>query len=349
MFMVFFQILADIYIQFTIFTLLLKLVDKPMVKKIHDAPNVEEALVLKKQLIKKRKKFSIFFIIFIFAVPIIETLLLFKPLDSASAIIAYSNFAKIVFMIICVPIFLDYANKHHKIIGNLSIMKADEFLATGEKYVLYLRGFDSDIYNKKKVDEKDFSEDILSKVVLKGLELPLVAVGMTKEVECPLGGKRVYVIDETWKQGVLDLMRHAEKIVYRVNDRDSCIWEIKSSLEMYDKCVFVVDDLLRYHKVKTVLSDTLALPDIPPSEFESLPLEYDSRRFYFTSDNKMIPFEGKLSDYCQMVGVSPSSVSKSDLKDEDKPFYLRPFFVFLAILAAVRGIVTLALLIQSRL
>lgn len=340
------QILVDIYIQFTIFALLLKLVDRPMAKRIHDAPDVEEALRLKKQLIKKRKTFLIVFIIFIFAVPLAEMYLFADPNNYGNTVMA---FIKIFFMIILLPIFLEYANKHHKILGNLSILKAEDFLATGEKYVLYLRGFDSDIYNKKKVDDKDFSEDILSKVVLKGLELPLVAVGMTKEVDCPLGGKRIYVKDEAWREEVLELMRKAEKIVYRVNDRDSCIWEIKNSTEVYEKCVFVVDELARYQNVKTVLGDTLTLPDLPPSEFESWPLEYDSRRFYFTSDNKMIPFEGELSDYCQMVGLGPDAVSKADLKDKDKPFYTRPFFVFLSILAAIKGIAALVQQIQNRL
>lgn len=339
------QILVDIIIQFSVFILLLKLVDRPMAKRIYDAPDIETALNLKKRLIKKRKVLLIGFIIIIFAVPLAEMYLIANPNDYDKAVL---GFIKIFFLIILLLLFLDYDNKHHRILGNLSILKAEDFLASEKEYVLYLRGFESDIYNKKKVDEKDFSEDNLSKTVLKGLKMPLVAVGMTKEVDCPLGGMRVYVKDETWRQEVLELMHKAEKIVYRVNDRNSCVWEIENSTEMYDKCVFVVDDLPRYLNVKTVLSETLTLPDLPPSEFESLPLEYDSRRFYFKSDNKMIPFEGEFSDYCEMIGVDPDTVVKPDLKDEDKPFYTRPFFVFLFILSLIKGIATLVQLIQNR-
>lgn len=350
------DVLFEVFILFAFFSLLLILVDKPFVKKIVTALNIEEALGYKKELLKKRKTFLIAFIIIIV---LFEAMRLIAASSASDPNFAVSTFLRVAVLCIVLPFYLDNSNKHHKFLGNMSIVKAADFLATGEKYVLYLRGFESDVYNPRKANKKDFSEDTLSKVVLNGLALPLVAVGMTKEVDCPQGGKRVYVNDETWEKEVLELMHKAEKIIYRVNDRKSCVWEIEKSAEMLHKCVFVVDDLLKYRNVKFLLKEVLVLPNIPDSEFESSPLEIkgvfalpntpdsefesipsklDSRRFYFTSENKMIPFNGELSDYCQMIGLNPDAVSKSDIKDKHKPFFKRPFFIFLIILPAIRNI-----------
>lgn len=348
-------VMLNIIIQFAIFSLLLKIIGRPQIKKIKEAANIDEAILHKKKLIKKRKSYLYAFITIIVLIQVILAHLAMYHgevfptcLQDYKEGMAFSSFFNILFTIILLPIYLDYSNKRNKFIGNVSVDKASDLLASDKSFILYLRGFESDVYNKKKADPKEFSEHILSKVILKGFEMPLCAVGMTKEVECPQGGIRVYVDDANWEEEVLKLMNKAEKIIYRVNDRKSCLWEIKNSADIYHKCVFVVDDLEKYNNVQTQLKGTLDLPEIPASEYEDWPLEYDSRRFYFTSDNKMIPFNAELEDYCQMVGLDADAVSEADIKDsKNKPFYTRPFFIVIMVFAAIRSIVEIIGLINK--
>lgn len=342
-------ILLNIILQFAIFSLFLKIVGKTQIKKIKESASVDEAIRQKKILIKKRKTCLYIFIALLIVVQasIICVGYYYSNLLPANSECRENIYSRIIiptyfglpFYIILLCVYLDYSNKNNKYIGNLSTRKASDLLMSDENFVLYLRGFESDIYKNKKTDEQDFSEDVLSKVVLKGLGLPLCAVGMTKEIECPLGGIRVYVNDENWEEEVIKLMNKAEKIIYLVNDRKSCIWEIKNSTDVYHKCVFVVDDLKKYNNVQTQLKGTVDLPRIPASEFEDLPLESDPRRFYFTSDNIMNPFNGETSDYCQMISLDANAVSKSDIKNiKNKPLYTKPWFIVVMIIVGIRAI-----------
>ena len=335
------QVLLDIIIQFAIFSLLLKIVDKPSIKKIKKASNVDEALHQKKRLLEKRKKSLYAFLAVLVIIHIIEMQI---AIDDSNDPKIFYLFIKLFASLIILPIYLNYSNKHNKILGNLSTTKALDFLVENDEFVLYLRGFESDVYDRNKVDDRSFSEDIMSKVIQTGLELPFCAVGMTKEVDCPLGGIRGYVNDATWETEVLELMNKAKKIIYLVNDRESCIWEIKNSKHLFHKCVFVVDDLVKYDNVKSFLSGTLDLPDIPVSDYEELPLEYDPRCFYFTSDKKMHPFSGELSDYCQMIGLDADSVSESDIKDENNSFFTSTFFICVMLIAAI---ITIKMIIEQ--
>ena len=227
--------------------------------------------------------------------------------------------------------YIDYSNKTSEFLEGLSVEKAADYLKSNDHFVLYLRGFESDVYNKHKLKRGEFSEDILSKVVSKGLRIQLCAIGMTKEVKCPLGGRRVYVEDAIWEQEVFELMKKADKIVYRVNDRPSCLWEIQKSKDVYEKCVFVVDDLEKYNNVRKALDGMVELPPIPKSSAGN-----DSRKFYFTSDNVIKEFGGKVSDYCEMLGLSADEVTKENLKSEEVGFsFILQILIFIVIIVAL--------------
>lgn len=330
-------IMLEILILFAIFSLILKIADIPLVKKIKNAENVNVAISYKKELISKRKRVLGIFIGFIILFKIVMIQMMQTKYTDDYMVVPYI-ISYVVFIVLLFT-YVEYSNKNNKYLGNLSVEKADDFLADDNRFVLYLRGFESDVYNDKNVGKYDFSENVLSKVVQVGLESQLCAIGMTKEVNCPLGGRRVYVEDEKWESEVLNLMKKAEKIVYLLNDSQSCIWEIEKSNEVHDKCVFVVDDLMKYDNVKKTLKGVINMPDIPASDMEDLSLEYDTRRFYFKSDRVMKPFDGEVSDYCEMLGLNADDVTEEDIKkDKKQPFYTRPFFIFLMMLAAARAI-----------
>lgn len=337
----------DIIILFAVFVLLLKLVDKPLVKKIKNSTSIEEAIDYKKELLQKRKKF---FRVFAVVSVILELLAsitnnsvdlaeLYLDSESLITISIGLGFIQAAIFIGISGAFLKSSNFNGKYLDNLSIDYASDLIASDEDFVLYLREFERDIYDEKKLGKWDFSENTLSQVVKKGLGLSLCAVGMNKEITCPAGGKRFYVNDKNWEEEVAELMKKAKKVVILVSDRASCLWEIKKTADIYHKCIFVVDDLEKYNNVKNTLKGEVFLPDFPKAEVEDLPLEYDPRRFYFTSDNRMIDFEGELSDYCQMLGLSSDAVTEEDIKkDKKNPFYTRPWFIFIMIIVFLRSL-----------
>lgn len=337
----------DILLSFGVLVLLLKLVDKPLSKKIKNSTSIEEAIQYKKELLQKRKKFFRTYVIIAVLLELIASIIntpgyLSKfDLDGESIItlsIALGILTAGIFVGLSY-LFLKYSNFNDKYFDNLSIEYASTLIDSDEDFVLYLREFERDIYDEKKIGKWDFSENTLSQVVQKGMGLTLCAVGMNKEVTCPIGGKRFYVNDKKWEEEVSELMNKAKKIVILVSDRSSCLWEIKNLKNLYHKCVFVVDDLAKYDNAKNILNGIVNLPNLPKADVEDLPLEYDPRRFYFTSDNKMVDFEGELSDYCQMLGLSTDAVSDEDLKkDKKNPFYTQPWFIFLIIIGIIKTI-----------
>ena len=339
----------DILILSVVFVLLLKQVDKPFVKKIKGSTSIEEAINYKKELLQKRQKFFRTFIIISVLIELIASIFVFPDIlyfltkgsfdhESLIGISIILGIISTVIFIVFSSLFLRHSNISSKYLDNLSIDHASDLLCSDENFVLYLREFERDIYDEKKVEKWDFSENILSQVVQKGMGIPLCAIGMNKEVTCPMGGKRFYVNDKNWKEEVLELMKKAEKIVLLVSDRSSCLWEIKNSADLYHKCVFVVDDLAKYDNAKNILNGTINLPDLPKSEVDDLPLDYDPRRFSFTSDNKMIDFEGELSDYCQMLGLGADAVTEADIKkDKRNSFYTQPWFIVLMIITILKA------------
>lgn len=120
------------------------------------------------------------------------------------------------------------------------------------KYILYLRGFEQDVYFSDVILEEDrykcFSEYKLSEYF--DHNIPFIAIGMTKEIWQPRGAMRLYVGDESWQEAVGLLMKQSLCNVILVNDRDSCIWEIEQSYAVLDKTVFIVDDIEKYNHVK---------------------------------------------------------------------------------------------------
>lgn len=159
---------------------------------------------------------------------------------------------------------------YHKAIDGISVYTREEFQKEHPRYALFLRAFYNDEYQEASCSiplttdkEKDvpFSEQHfvaeLEKII------PVCAVGMTKEVEHPIGATRVYVDDETWQDDVSLLMDKAEMIFILVDNRDSCIWEIKQSEIFKEKTIYIINDITKYNQVRKALKESYKLPLIP--------------------------------------------------------------------------------------
>lgn len=112
------------------------------------------------------------------------------------------------------------------------------------KFVLYLRGFAQDNYSlgqidlsKRRKNLNNFSEAHFINILKQ--YMPVYAVGMTKELNAPIGAERIYLNDTEWEQEVLSLMNKASLIVILLNDSLSCIWEIRESNQFKNKVVFI--------------------------------------------------------------------------------------------------------------
>ncbi len=323
---------------FSLFALVLKLIDWPVLRKIKTATDSETAIKYRESLLRNRKIAFISFVAFLVLITlndIDEAIYAMETDIYLSTIIILSDILSIVILYL----YLRSSNKYMQIKGRVSTFTASEFCNTNERFVLFLRSFERDTYKENECGKWDFSEEILAKIVEKGMGIHMCAVGMTKEGDSPFGGIRVYVNDETWEDEVYKLMCKAEKVIILVSDKKSCLWEIKMTKDIYHKCLFIVDNLEKYENARTQLSGILDLPSIPPAEVPDIPLEYDPRGFYFTADNVMKDFCGEFSNYCQMLDLPADAVCEKDISEDKKePFYTRPFFIFLMIIAVINFI-----------
>lgn len=85
---------------------------------------------------------------------------------------------------------------------------------------------------------------------------------MTKEADSPIGAKRIYVDDSSWKEDVKELIEKSETIFILVRDRESCIWEIETAIAHLKKVKFIIDDIDKYNNVRETLKNKIDLPEI---------------------------------------------------------------------------------------
>ena len=168
-------------------------------------------------------------------------------------------------------------------------------------YILYLRGFSSDDYTttyqdlaKKKRFHFKFSEGDF--IYFLRQYMPVFAVGMTKELESPLGAERIYLNDKTWREEVMELMQEAQLIVISLNDSSSCIWEIQQAYQFKNKVVYIADEkekLLNLRKEMHRLNDYT----FPAS------IRYRNIAYYINNENiiKTIESSNNAQSYKQTI------------------------------------------------
>ena len=190
----------------------------------------------------------------------------------------------------------------------ISVETKKTYLLQNKDFVLYLRAFHNDNYNDESLtdvmtpyifkgpvpDDRYIFDSFCEQFFIKEIEqfLPSCAIGMSHEMESPIGATRVYVDDVTWKDDVYEMMNQATWIVMLLEDRESCLWEFEQSFKMRDKTFYIVDDIQMYMRIKEK-NPALALPNPPDYDFE-----YEHFFFRWDGDKYVfLPFENTINNY----------------------------------------------------
>lgn len=250
----------------------------------------EDCVELRKEAIAKRKRIVAVYFSLV-AVALVVLSILMPPYILANIFAAG---------VLCLTVLTE--KNDMDIYGNISLQTAEDFLKENNRYYLYLRGFNDDHPFGEEVGTMEkFNEALFAEVMELALGMPLCALGMTKEIDAPVGAIRVYVDDKTWQDHVLELMNKAEKIFILINTRKSCIWEIEKSKSMLDKTIFIVDDIDRYSNVKKYIDEGIIMPDI--SDNQSLP-------FYFKNKGKAEYLGDEFDGYLHLLGLNPTEAKE---------------------------------------
>ena len=287
----------------SLYKIIFKLFDIKSNKAIKNAKNVEEAIMLRKKILSKRKK--VFYCYFIIALVTCFILLLSLGLydyDGLRFIIIF------LFVLVIVLITIKHEMPKKDLYGNISYDTPDSFLDKHARFYLYLRGFDSDIpFGEEEMAKAQvFKESDFIEVVEYALGIPCCALGMTKEVDSPIGATRVYVNDDEWQEKVLELMNKAEKIFILVNNRTSCIWEIEQSVSLLNKTVFIVDDCKKYQAIRNQFINKINMPEVPNNI--SIP-------FYFENGSNAVPFNNVWDGYFDILMLDPAVIEEKKIEE----------------------------------
>ena len=307
--------MVQIIIIFAVYGLLQKLfIDRPLIRRIKRSSTAKEAIACRKKLRFRRR---LFFAIYVPIVFILPQLVQSMAAVEATGVVDPRFFLWVLIVPLILWGYLISEKNFDRLMGNISTSDKASFLSSNADYVLYLRGFESDDYSseKKQIDKSRkrnsrFSEYYFTRVLQ--TKETVCAVGMTKEVDAPIGAQRIYLDDETWKADVLDLMRAAKTIYILVNDRPSCIWEIAQSLSMLDKTVFIVDEREKYDKVRQLgYEHGIEFPPIPHS------VEGRSNDFVAIRFDEGGPdcrsYDKSLKGFAEMLGMPVPRIRKPGL------------------------------------
>ena len=114
-----------------------------------------------------------------------------------------------------------------------------------------------------KIIDKPFSEYNLAKAWKyskrtwkNSKKIKLYCIGMTKELESPVGCKRIYIDDTTWQDNVTELIKRASRIFVLVNTSESCLWEIKQCEQYaHDRTIYILHDEKILEKVHALMKE----------------------------------------------------------------------------------------------
>ena len=191
--------------------------------------------------------------------------------------------------------------------GNISYHTPEDFLSSTKDFFLYLRGFDADIpFGEENKNNILFSESMFVEVVDYALGVPCCALGMTKEVDSPIGATRIYVEDDDWKDNVSKLMIKANRLFILVNNRNSCVWEIEQSVDLLYKTIFIVDDYEKYIAIRNRFINEIKMPII--SDSTKIP-------FFFENGKEAIPFANNWKGYFKILGMDADEIEEKKARE----------------------------------
>ena len=296
----------DIIIILLLSYYLRKLLERPLIKKIKKATSVKEAISIRGRIKIMR---GIVFIIVLFAYIIY---LLYCVRD-----MPLKQMGRLLFNVVFYIVFFFIINKGaNDVVGNISETDKETFLQANPKYSLYLRGFEQDNYShlsKIRYGKFDRFCELAFTLILNEIT-KLCAVGMTKDIDSPLGADRIYLDDANWKQDVYELMEKAQHIYILVDDRESCIWEIRTAIPMIHKVTFIVDDLEKYNKVRATLNKELYFPILLKHRDEEIQIVRFSGVHFKTAI-----YQNSIEGYAQLLGAPEKTIKIIKAKFKRNP------------------------------
>ena len=177
-----------------IFEFLDRFFSKSLKKQLMQEASSQRRIMIRRRVKRNRFLLLVGFLLFLIAT---EVYLIYDAFSQPGVAMASNSFA--YFPVLCI-IYFCFQNKWKRIKGNISTYDLDTFRYKNEHYSLYLRGFDSDDYQK--IDQLEnpgkesydhLSEYWFFKLLSKRYQTPVVSVGMTKELDSPFGTTRVDV------------------------------------------------------------------------------------------------------------------------------------------------------------
>lgn len=298
-FMGYLLIIAAISLFWGLFTLLKNLYDLRARKIINRAKNIEQATQIRRRLLKLRTIS-------------LRTLIALSLVGYVWVVWEYPDVGLsflVVFVVCSVIIYTQIVHEKSKsrLYGNLSYTMAEDFLKKEEDYTLYLRGFDDDVPFKKTnyAPASKLNEALLAEAIEYGLNVPMYALGMTKEIDSPVGAGRLYVNDDDWQEIVVQLMQRTKHIFILVSNRMSCLWEIEQARTMKDKVVFIVDDIDIYNEVRKLFGEAFSMPE-PPQD--------STQKFFFRCGEEPVAFEDSINGYLSIINLTLAEVEEQQLE-----------------------------------
>lgn len=245
-----------------LYPFVIKLMEKNDIQLLNETTDANISIEIRKKL-KRNRIIMLILMLILYAIFEVVTTIVITNFEDPQNV---GNLIRNIGLTgVAMYIYLRKQNAAIKAVGNISTATKHDFLEQNNKYCLFLRGFEQDDYGHDPVvSEKtydSFSEYEFTSLVMQNI--PICAVGMTKEVNSPRGATRVYLNDDSWQNDVLELMEKSQAIYILVNDRKSCIWEIEQSFKMLEKIVYIIDDIQKYENVRQQLAHIISLPKIP--------------------------------------------------------------------------------------
>lgn len=322
--------MLELALYVVVFEFLDRLFSRNLRKKLALEESSKKRILIRQKVRRNRIVLLTCFVIFLIITELFNIYSAITQPDDRYSINSCFSFPAICF------IYFKFQNKWKRIKGNISTTDLESFNYNKAKYALFLRGFDNDDYNKidelenpRKEKYEHLSEYWFFKLLSKRHKLPIVSVGMTKELDSPLGTKRIYLDDKEWKSGVQTLMQNADKIIILVNNRDSCIWEIAQSKDVLHKTVFIIDNEDKYIAAKEIVKDIICLPPVHLSSNQCAIVS-------FCPKEETIYFEDSRMGYAEVLGVKYTTTKTKRKRAIWGCFVpLAAILVFVLILAAV--------------
>ena len=292
-----------------VFNLIKRLYDVVAKRRVRRATDAKQAVIIRRRLLKLRMvTLYLWLCILIISVFVIYCIVYSIPEIEHDNDITLSFWLNVVICSFILYYQLYIEKSKTDIYGNLSYFTADEYAERGEEFYLYLRGFEDDVpFSESGKYVPKFNETLFAEAVEYSEGVPMCALGMTTELDSPIGAQRVYVNDDNWQQKVLMLMQKAKQIFILINNRKSCLWEIEQAAKMKDKIVFIVDSRERYDYVRGIYGAMFNMPE-PPTD--------TSDRFFFRCEGEAICFDSTIGGYLTILNRTLEEVEAEQLENK---------------------------------